>query len=347
MVYMSKCNIMKNSSNIGNDKKGKLVFSLDFELFWGMLDKKLLKNYEKNILGVYKFIPLLLKLFKKYKIHATWAVIGFLFFNTWEELSKNIPKLIPNYKNRILSSYEYFKNIRKNKDKLKFHFAPGLIELIQSYPNQEIATHTFSHYYCLEKGSNLDTFREDLKMFIKIAQSNKIFIKSIVFPRNQYSKKNLNICKELGIKSYRGNQRFNLFKGRNGFKDKLYIKVLNFLDYFFNILGHHAYSIDSIKNSCPVNITASRFIFWYSNKLKFLEPLRLRRIYLDMIYAAKNGLIFHIWGHPHNFGKNIKKNLIFFKKILELYLYLNEKYGFESLNMCELTNQILEMNNYK
>jgi len=40
--------------------KGKLVISFDFELFWGMRDKKTIAQYGANILGVQQVIPRLL-----------------------------------------------------------------------------------------------------------------------------------------------------------------------------------------------------------------------------------------------------------------------------------------------
>ena len=57
---------------------GTLIVSLDFELFWGMLDVCPLEEYQSHVLGGRKTIPQLLTLFQKYGIHATWAAVGFL-----------------------------------------------------------------------------------------------------------------------------------------------------------------------------------------------------------------------------------------------------------------------------
>ena len=51
---------------------GTFMVSLDFELFWGMLDVCALEDYQDNVLGGKKAIPQLLKLFEKYGIHATF-----------------------------------------------------------------------------------------------------------------------------------------------------------------------------------------------------------------------------------------------------------------------------------
>ena len=51
-----------------------------------------------------------------------------------------------------------------------------------------------------------------------------------------------------------------------------------------------------------------------------------------MKYAAKNGKIFQLWFHPHDIGKDIDKNFEYLEEIIKYYLFLNEKYGFESAN---------------
>jgi len=71
-----------------------------------------------------------------------------------------------------------------------------------------------------------------------------------------------------------------------------------------------------------------------------LESLKIRRIKKAMTYAAKNNLIYHLWWHPHNFGRNTEENLKNLKSILDHYKYLNDKYNFESLSMEEITGKI-------
>ena len=70
---------------------GKLLVSLDFELFWGMLDVCPLEVYQDHVLGGRAAIPQLLALFGKYDIHATWAAVGFLFGENRQELETFFP----------------------------------------------------------------------------------------------------------------------------------------------------------------------------------------------------------------------------------------------------------------
>jgi len=321
-------------------KNGALIVSLDLELFWGITAKRTIESYKKNIAGVQSIVPALLKLFNEYGVHATWATVGFLFFETKEDLIKALPVLKPDYLNKELSSYNEINNMGPNEKEDIFHYAPSLIKLIASYPHQEIATHTFSHYYCLEKGQNKDAFKSDLESAIKVAKEYNIDIKSIIFPKNQINEQYLPICDEMGIKAYRGNEFSWLYK-TSLIKEPLIKRLLRLADAYFNISGHNGYSLNNFSKNLPINIPSSRFLRPYSDSFKFLEPLRLHRILSDLDYVAKNNLIYHLWWHPHNFENNIEKNILFLKKILDYYLNLREKYGMESYNMQELTNELL------
>ncbi|TDL76470.1 polysaccharide deacetylase family protein [Peribacillus frigoritolerans] len=323
-------------------EKGKLVISLDFELYWGVRDKKSLLSYKENLLGVRTAIPAILELFDKYEIHATWSTVGFLFFNSRDELIENCPEQKPEYLNSHLSPYKHIYNIGLNEEEDPYHFAPSLIQKIISYPYQRIGTHTFSHYYSLEQGQQFNSFKEDIIAAIKVGEKYGLKIESLVFPRNQCEENYLSACKELGITSYRGNERSWLYKatdekGQHGLK-----RIARLADAYINTSGHNCYSIKEIKNSnLPLNIPSSRFLRPYSKTLKYLEPLRLKRIISDLDYAAKKKLVYHLWWHPHNFGINLNENLSFLESILKHFSFLRQNFDMESLNMEEFSKHLL------
>lgn len=45
------------------------------------------------------------------------------------------------------------------EEESKYHFDKDLIDWLVSNGNHEIATHTFSHFYCLESGQNKEEFQ--------------------------------------------------------------------------------------------------------------------------------------------------------------------------------------------
>jgi len=316
-------------------RNGIFTISLDFELYWGMRDVISVEGYAANLDGTPKAIELMLELFCKYDTHVTWATMGFLFCKDCEEVKKNAPLKIPNYKDEEINLYKYLENNPINNE---YHFAPKYIDLINSYPNQEMATHTFSHYYCLEDGQNEEEFYEDLQACSKIADKKDIKLTSLVFPRNQYNKSYLGVVEKVGITSYRGNERGWIYEAASEVEKKRPLKrTLRILDSYLNISGYHTYKLEDIAKQRPYNIPASRFLRPYSSKLAFLDTLRLKRIKDAMTHAAKNGELFHLWWHPHNFGVKTEENITFLTKILEHYKVLENRYDFKSLTMNEVS----------
>ena len=317
-------------------KSGNFVISLDFEIYWGVRDVLELDQYRDNLLGVRSVIPGLLHLFDKYDINATFATVGLLFFNDKDEMMAGLPEIKPKYTDSHISPYEgHFDQVGRDETEDVFHYAPSLIKMIQQ-SGQEIGCQTFSHYYCLESGQTIEDFREDLRAAKRIAEKRGITLKSFVFPRNQYNEAYLNVCKEEGISSFRGNETSWLYKAKDADSETLFRRASRLMDAYMNISGHHCHEVTDQDNPGLCNIPASRFLRPYSNRLFFLEKLRLKRITSSMTYAATHGLTYHLWWHPHNFGVNIKENLAFLEKILLHYQKLSKKYVFRSVSMQQL-----------
>lgn len=324
---------------------GIFIISLDFELYWGLRDKRTLIGYRENLLGVRKAVEEILNIFNSYNIHATWATVGFLFFSNINELRKYYPAKLPTYNNAKLNPYQYI----DNNDNLQnlYHFAPELLKLICKYNRQEIGTHTFSHYYCLESDQTIEQFKSDIYSAIIIARNKQLKIKSLVFPRNQWNEKYLFVLRELGIRCYRGNEINWLYNAVNEKNNHIFRRILRLLDAYINISGYNTYNISEIEKKEPFNIPASRFLRPFSKRLILFENLRFKRIKKAMTYAAKTNTIFHLWWHPHNFGINTYQNISFLRKILQHFIWLQKKYGMRSYNMGEISNLLSEKNDNK
>jgi hypothetical protein len=160
-----------------------------------------------QLLGVRAVVPALLDLFAGRAISCTWATVGFLFFGSKDELLAALPRLRPAYANRRLSPYEDIAAIGVDERSDPYHYGRSLLERIPSYPRQEIGTHTFSHFYCLEEGGEPEAFRADLEAARDAADRIGVKLASIAFPRHQMSGEHLRICRELGLRAFRGNER--------------------------------------------------------------------------------------------------------------------------------------------
>lgn len=317
---------------------GNFVISLDFEIYWGVWDVVSLDEYREHLLGVRKVIPSLLDLFGRYHIQATFATVGFLFFENRKALLEALPAKQPQYDNPDISPYKnQMDKVGENEADDPFHYAGSLIRMIQS-AGQEVACHTFSHYYCLETGQTIDDFRADLQAAKHIAEKWGIELKSFVFPRNQYNEAYLKVCHEEGITSFRGNEVSWIYTAKTTEGETYLRRGARLLDAYINLSGHHSYSYEYMKSAVPFNIPSSRFLRPYSGRFSPLEWLRLRRIKKGMTHAAKHGLTYHLWWHPHNFGINLEQNIAFLEKILIHYQYLSQRYGFRNASMQQLAN---------
>lgn len=323
-----------------NQQAGKFIISLDFELMWGIKDRGIDESYGENILNVRKVVPQLLELFEEYGIHTTWATVGFLFAEDKEEILAFTPANLPKYNNQKLSGYKYITDIKKNENEDPYHYALSLIKLIQRRNNQELGSHTFSHYYCLEKGQTKADFQIDLQNSKKIMKKAiGLNPKSLVLPRNQHNEKYDDIIKQEGITAFRGCEKSSIYS--TPLKTPLK-RALRLLDSYVNIAGKKCYKLSEIKSGELCNIPSSRFFRPYSHKLRYFEWLKIKCIKNQMKYAAKNNLVFHMWWHPHNFGSNTDINLKQLRELLIYYKFLQKKYCFESINMGELAKELIK-----
>ena len=314
---------------------GYFVISLDFELLWGVFDVVDYKKKTDYFSNTRKVLPAILNKLEQYDAHATWAVVGMLFNQDWKEWKKNRPKEVPRYDKSSLSSYGFGDSIvtQGTEDLV---FAPELIQQISGREGQEIGTHTYSHYYCLEKGQNKEAFAADLRKAIEVAAKINVEFKSLVFPRNQLKEEYLKICAELGIENVRSNPSSWYWK--NTLSDAFGTKVARSGDAYLPF-GKQTYPLDDLvkKDGLPLEQKASRFFRPVEGNL-LLRKLKLKRIMEEMLWAAKNKEVYHLWWHPHNFGAQPEESLKDLEIIMQHFERCRKRYGFESLNMQEVNS---------
>ena len=320
---------------------GAMVISLDFELYWGVRHLRSLNGYVRNLVGARVAIPAILELFREYGIHATWATVGFLFFERTKELLRIAPTRRPLYKNRKLVPYDDLPPENEQESSDSIFFAPGLIRMIAKTANQEVATHSFSHYYCLEEGADIESFRADLLSARRAAQLSDLEVTSLVFPKNQERRDFLDVCAEAGILAYRGNPRSWLYRPRADASETAVRRLVRLLDNYVPLSGNNCGDWPLVNTGLPVRIPASRFLRPYSPLLSFFEPFRLARIKRGLTAAARKAQLYHLWWHPHNFGCNSAQNFKVLRQILDHYRMLQGIYGMESLNMAEVAGRCL------
>jgi peptidoglycan/xylan/chitin deacetylase (PgdA/CDA1 family) len=307
------------------------LISLDFELMWGVRDHADRNSYGHNILGVRQAVPRILSMFSELGIRCTWATVGFLFCDDKEELLASLPACVPTYKNPAFSNYSYLNEIGSSEQSDPYYYGKSLINEIKKYPGQEIGSHSFSHFYCLEAGQTIEQFGADTDAAIAVADRLGIKLRSYVFPRNQYNSEHLRLLESRGIKVFRGNERSWVYDATDGAGQTRIRRGYRLADHYLNLTGHHVYKAQ--HSGLLFEVPASRFLRPYSKRLAPLDPVRLTRITAAMDAAAASNSVFHLWWHPHNFGSNLDDNLSFLRRILMHFVRKRDGEGMRSANM--------------
>lgn len=303
----------------------KFVISLDFELFWGVGAAHSISKYGRNVKGEWQAIPKMLALFRRYGVRVTWATVGMVLCRDYAQWRAIRPAVMPRFRRPEISSYSMDELCRERPD---LFFARPLVEQILETPGQELATHTYSHYYCNEDGAAPDQFAADLACAQMIAADFGVRYRSIVFPRNQIMDSFLKELPSAGIEVYRGNPEHWLYKNGDAVAGGLAGRAIRLADSCLPLSGERVERMGG--SGSLVNVPASLFLYPWSEKQKILAPLRLYRLKQCMTKAAISDGICHLWWHPHNFGINTDQNLALLELLLQHYRKLAEEFGMQS-----------------
>ncbi len=306
----------------------KLVISIDFELFWGVAESRSIAGYRNNIEGEWDAIPKMLKLFRRYDIRATWATVGMLMCRNYEQWREIRPSVMPSYKNPRSSTYFLDSIVRENPE---LFFGRALVEQILETQGQEIASHSYSHFSCCEKGATPEQFAADLACARQVGSEMGVKYRSFVFPRNQIQDAYLTELKTFDYLVFRGNPKHWLHRNGHFVAGSHAGRGVRLVDSYLPISGNQVVKASSVSGL--IDLSASLLLRPWSRPFSVLEPIRLLRLKRAMKAAADEGGIFHLWWHPHNFGINTKENMLVLESLLQYFACLRDKNGMKSARM--------------
>jgi peptidoglycan/xylan/chitin deacetylase (PgdA/CDA1 family) len=272
----------------------------------------------------------MLALFRRYGINATWATVGMAMCRDHAHWRAIRPAAAPTYARRSCSTYEQDDAAR---DYPRLFFARPLVQQIIDSPGQELASHTYSHFYCGEAGATTQQFADDLACARDIAKDMGVHCKSLVFPRNQVNPEFLASAKLAGFRVYRGNPGHWLYRHGHQAPAGAAGRVGRLADTWLPLSG--AGVVQPRGCAGMVDLPASLFLRAWSRPFDLLEPLRMSRLKYGMTEAARSGGVFHLWWHPHNFGLHTARNLAVLETLLRHYCTLRDKFGMQSRSMGE------------
>lgn len=316
---------------------GAFIISLDFELHWGVFDHTPLNDRSRAYFQRTRaLLPPTLDLFARHGIRATWATVGMLFATDREELLSVVPTEKPAYTNRRFDPYRLLHEVGADEEEDPYHYAPSLIARIADTPGQEIASHTFGHYYCLEAGQTLESFRADLAAAQRMMRLRNLPpARALVFPRNQFRPDYFPALRDHGFITYRGNPDQWFWRVRAGEDTTLRQRGVRLLDNYLPLPATTTLFGPGYDSGDPRNVPASRFLRPYLPKIDGYggQHFKVRRILREMRTAACNGLHYHLWWHPHNLATDPARNMAALEAVVHNYSELRERYGWRSHSM--------------
>ena len=299
-----------------------VVLSFDFEMRWGVhhlygleIDayRENLENCRPAVLGMLTFL-------EERGLRATWATVGALGLNSWDEYFTLAPPP-PRYINSIFAIKRKYAEIDPAG---KLHFAPDLITKIINTKGQELGSHSFSHILFGEPGVTANDLLVDLTAV------NNLFLNkfgkeptSLVYPCNQY--KFTDLLSQVGIKQWRGPEIGWFFDCNSQKENTLLPRALRLVD---------SVNPFSSRDSYPEGemLRASLFV-------RFTLPEPLWSLHLAVIKNElsnlKSGSVIHLWWHPHNLGFNLSQRLKRASQLFDLIAELCQRSKLVSKNMSD------------
>jgi len=157
--------------------------------------------YPKNLEGAREAVPRLLQLFARRGARATWATVGALACNDWDEYYRRAPAS-PRYADRRLTVSPRYADLDPDG---VLHFAPNLVAVVAQSEGQDLGTHTFSHLFLGERGvMQADAATDHAATLALFQERFGITPTSLVFPRNQLAF--LAFYRAQGVTAWRDNE---------------------------------------------------------------------------------------------------------------------------------------------
>ena len=315
---------------------GALVISLDFELHWGMRDHVAPDSPTYGELAASRQVVAdLAAVFAQRGIHASWATVGFLFASSGAELAGFLPERRPTYAQPVFDPYA--EPVGEDETEDPEHLAGSLIRLLAATPGQEVASHTFSHFYCLEEGQDEADLRADLAAAQAIAGLHGLDLTSLVLPRNQWNPRYANAVIESGFTCFRGPQPSWAHQSRANAEQGRVRRVARLVDTYGGVTPPPTFGWEDLRRADGLtDVPASAFLRPFSPARRSLEPLRLRRLVAGMRDAARRGRVFHLWWHPHNFAGHPTESFALLGRLLDEFDTLARLEGMRSLSMRDV-----------
>jgi len=293
---------------------GNLIISVDFELYWGVMQRRGLGDYGNNIAGARDAALAMIELFDRYEVKTSWGYVGALTFSCKEDLLCFVEK----HRDDIVCG-ECFPYNLLGQGLLnipdKYLFCPDVVDLLASNDRVDLVSHGFLHAFPLDHRNDTDVLSTELKLFRR-REENLLWKNTAgyIFPRNQYNDALLSVLAANGFRYYRA-----------GVGSRLRERLLSLG------LMPIASRVAAKERKGLKEIHAGSFF-----RLGAGVPYFVSKVKRALTFVSKTGGLVHIWWHPHNLGIRLQESLKAIEDVLVHFSNLRDDGCIKSETMRDL-----------
>jgi peptidoglycan/xylan/chitin deacetylase (PgdA/CDA1 family) len=313
-------------------ERGVFMISIDTELAWGCFDRADREERWRLEERSREVIRRLLELFERYSISATWAVVGHLFLSSCDHCEGRTHPEVARPQHDWLPGdwFQYDPGTCVERDPL--WYAPDVIEqLQQGSPEQEIASHSFSHLLFADRGCSREAATADLRECVAAAKRANVSLHSFVYPRNRIAY--LDLLPANGFACYRGAD-----PQWYGGWPRIAKRLAHYAD---DLLALPPPTVLPRREGSLWNIPGSVMLQGMDGIRKWI-PARCRTVrgLAGLRRAAARRQLFHLWFHPINFAVDMEAMLACLEPVLKRASELRDRGELEVLTMGELAARL-------
>jgi peptidoglycan/xylan/chitin deacetylase (PgdA/CDA1 family) len=274
-------------------ERGAFVVSIDTELAWGEAHRRDGSQRGHRFDAERPVIDAILDLFTRYRIAATWAIVGHLFLDACgDDGGDPHPDLVP-------PAYDWLDegwlavDPRSTIEAAPHWYGRDIVDAVLACPvPQEVGSHSFSHVIVDDPACTPEVFGSELAAAGRVAADRGVELRSFVYPRNSIGQ--IERLAEHGYRSYRGGRPAAPFAGRRGWQRR----ALTLVDKLRPLPG--SATLPARHGSGVWNVPQT-YLFAPATTGRRLPPaLWARRPRARLRQAARDRSLFHLWFHPYN-----------------------------------------------